>query len=194
LPTSQEFDIDPSISNAPNSSAPTVPSNDFLPQFSALQEKSSLPSLEEDDSSKAPQMVQNEFPPLPPPPAFSQENNKNKRKINPEVQTDKKAKPNATTPDPEVTDGFKIMVAALIDSEIDLSISAEEVCGLLAKLKNSHKRKEIIEDSKLPLDELKKVLILIQQCPDTPSALKTRIVGSLTDNKMVLENFDNVNP
>lgn len=182
LPSAKE-----SVSITPPTPAPVAPKTDFFPNFSP-QRSSSLSSL--DNKS----LTDIEFPSLKPP-----EPSAKKRKEDPDAPSniEKKTKFNTSARDPELTKGFKCMVEKLIQNESGISICAEDVCDLLNKLKNSQKKQEIIDESDLPVHEIKRIFLLIHGSPDTPANMKsriTRLMKSLfADSKMILKNVDNVN-
>lgn len=167
--------------------SPSSPSaaDTFLPAFSR---SSSLPSLIENDSKDS------QFPPLRDP-QNSQESKKRTHHSPDPPASEKKPKVTPSVSDPEISEGFKALVDKLVSEVPELSVSASDVCNLLAKLKNSHKRKEIVSKSGLSLPDIKIILEKIHACPDTTSNMKSRIqriLQSLTIPPMVLKNVDNV--
>ncbi|KAI5719740.1 hypothetical protein M8J76_014125 [Diaphorina citri] len=194
VPSTPEFiNVTPSSSSA--AAAASNDKNDFFPIFSSTR-SSSLPSLTEEDTnvtlSPDPQ-----FPPLKAPLNSQGTNKKFKRSHqNSESHAEKKPKFTPSSSDPELSDGFKSMVEKLVEEDEELSLSAVDVCNLLAKLKNSHKKKEIISQSELPMHEIKKILEKIHGCPDTSTNMKSRIQRLIqsvfSEPSMVLKNVDNV--
>uniref|UniRef100_A0A8D8Z928 Uncharacterized protein n=1 Tax=Cacopsylla melanoneura TaxID=428564 RepID=A0A8D8Z928_9HEMI len=181
------------------SSPPKVPENDFLPKYSVTR-SSSLPSIPDDVNKTASNnnnssIEKEEFPPLP----FSQDSRKRLANSPPPQsnRTDKIKKHNAAPPkDLEITDGFQVMVQKIIESNVHLSVSADQICNLIARLKNSQKRQEIIRDSNLSPSDVLFVLQEIHSNPDTTANMKARISrmlsSGLSESKMTLVNVNSV--
>lgn len=186
-----DFDFDSSkvstqVSKPSESSSSSV---DFFPPFNGNR-SSSLPSLVVEDNEM---MVvdDNKFPALSPPPS-AQETPKKRVAPVTESHNEKKMKTNTQPPDVVLSEGFKAMVTKIIDEAEEDSVSTDEICGLLAKLKNSQKQKEIVQESKLPIDVVKNIFQLIHTNPDTSTNIKSRVGRLLTnvlvEPKMVLKN------
>ncbi|KAI5722919.1 hypothetical protein M8J76_015729 [Diaphorina citri] len=177
----------------------SVPSCDvqnvFLPKF-ALQRSSSSPSLtEENQAVAAPtQNMIEEFPALNSPVAPKQPNSKStKRTLSSESISEKKAKVTSPPSDPELTDGFKALVQKVVGETEENSVSVENICHILDKFKNNQQKQDLIQESSLPLANVRNILQRIHDCPDTSTNIKSRITrllrGPLAEPKMTLKNI-----
>ncbi|KAL1446814.1 hypothetical protein WDU94_006584, partial [Cyamophila willieti] len=93
----------------------------------------------------------------------------------PSDNKDKKLKVTSFRPDPELSEGFNCMVEKLLTQYPELSMTASDICTLLAKLKNSRKHKEIVYQSGLPSGDVIFIFQRILACPDTSKNMKSRI-------------------
>ncbi|KAL1448587.1 hypothetical protein WDU94_005467 [Cyamophila willieti] len=190
---------DPPASPTPSSekemsSPPKIPEDVFFPKFSGT--RSSSPPLISDESKEGPSnnssSEKEEFPALqdPSPPAQDSRKRVSDRsdKIKKQIHTPSK--------DPEITEGFQIMVQKILESNVQLSVSADQICDLIARLKHSQKRQEIINGSNIPLSEVQIVLQEIHANPDTSTNMKarmTRILNSVSSEpKMSLVNVESI--
>uniref|UniRef100_A0A8D8URW1 Uncharacterized protein n=1 Tax=Cacopsylla melanoneura TaxID=428564 RepID=A0A8D8URW1_9HEMI len=195
--TSKAPPASPSPAVKDMSSPPMVPENDFYPKYSVTR-SSSLPSIPDDANKTDPNnsvVEKEEFPLLP-----SQDSRKRIANSPPprSNRTDKIKKQNVAPPkDLEITDGFKFMVHKIVETNEQLSVSTDQICELIARLKNSQKRQEIVRESKLPVSEVLFVLQEIHANPDTTANMKSRITRLLstdafTEPKMTLVNVPSV--
>ncbi|KAI5737068.1 hypothetical protein M8J76_008509 [Diaphorina citri] len=177
----------------------SVPSCDvqnvFLPKF-ALQRSSSSPSLSEDNQAAAvpAQNINEEFPVLKSPVVPKQSNSKSsKRTLSSESISEKKAKVSSPPSDPELTDGFRALVQKVAGEIEENPVSAESICQLLDKYKNTQQKQDLIQESNLPLANFRNILQSIHDCPDTSANIKARITrllkGVLAEPKMTLKNI-----
>lgn len=137
-----------------------------------------------------------DFPVLPALKSLECNVKNNKRTLpSSESQNEKKIK-TSTLPDPELSEGFKSLVSKIIIDTKETSVTADDVCNLLAKLRNSQKKQEIINQSKLPLVNLKNILQNIHSSPDASHNMKARITRLLKnvfdEKKMFLKNVENI--
>ncbi|KAI5739153.1 hypothetical protein M8J77_015721 [Diaphorina citri] len=179
------------------SSPPSAPENDFFPNFQ-VSRSSSLPSLTEDDSKTTslqinPPTEKEEYPALKEPTPPPQE--KRKRLANSESNPEK-TKKKAPSKDQEINEGFKTMVQKIVDTNEQLSVTADQICELIAKLKNSQKKQEIFLESNLPISDVRFILQEIHADPDTTVNMKSRITrllnSVLSESKMTLVNVESV--
>ncbi|KAI5722032.1 hypothetical protein M8J76_002649 [Diaphorina citri] len=168
----------------------------FLPKF-ALQRSSSSPSLTEENqvAKAAVQTITDDFPALKSPVVPNQPNSKStKRTLSPESISDKKAKVNTPPSDPELTDGFKALVQKVVAETEEKSLSAEDVCYLLDKHNSTKQKQEIVQNSNLPLANVRNILQCIHDCSDISTNMKSRITrllkGALIEPKMTPKNTD----
>ncbi|KAI5728061.1 hypothetical protein M8J77_010987 [Diaphorina citri] len=88
------------------------------------------------------------------------------------------------------------MVQKIVDTNEQLSVTADQICELIAKLKNSQKKQEIFLESNLPISDVRFVLQEIHADPDTTVNMKSRITrllnSVLSESKMTLVNVESV--
>ncbi|KAI5743302.1 hypothetical protein M8J77_016647 [Diaphorina citri] len=129
------------------------------------------------------------YNPTPPP------QEKRKRVANSESNPEK-TKKKAPSKDQEINEGFKTMVQKIVDTNEQLSVTADQICELIAKLKNSQKKQEIFLESSLPISDVRFILQEIHANPDTTVNMKSRITrllnSVLSESKMTLVNVESV--